>query len=137
MTLVQIVLDLGDMVLPWRKKPYVLVVEDSPGDVDMIVRAAEAEEIEVKIAHSAEEAFGVLRENPRVAFILVDVGLPGQNGWEFRKMIGDLYPKIRVCVMSGSLDRLNGLPIGESICVMVKGPSYGNFFRQSKQWRKI
>lgn len=137
MTLVQIVLDLGDMVLPWRKKPYVLVVEDNPADVDMICRAADAEEIEVKIARSAEEALGMLHENSRVAFILVDVMLPGQNGWAFRKMVGDLWPRIRVCIMSGAVGKLNEMPIGESVCILLKGPSYGNFFRQSKQWRKL
>lgn len=138
MTLFPINFHFGDFVMPWGKKPYVLVVEDDDLTIGLIRWAAEHEGIEIKVAKSGEEAIGVLHETGRKpSFVLADVGLSGMNGWALRDMICVTWPGIRVCVMSGSLERLNKMPVGESVCILLKGPSFSTFFRDSKKWGKV
>ena len=63
-----------------NKKGTVLVVDDSPGNID-ILNAALSEEYNVIIATSGEKALGIAESN-HPELILLDIMMPGMDGYE-------------------------------------------------------
>ncbi len=65
-----------------RKKFHVLLVEDNPGDVDLVleVLAGSTMAVEVTTASDGEEALRMLRAGPRPDLVLLDLNLPGKDG---------------------------------------------------------
>jgi CheY-like chemotaxis protein len=62
-------------------KPRVLVVEDNPLNLELMVALLEHESCEVLAAESADEALALARRSPP-DLILIDVQLPGMTGYE-------------------------------------------------------
>lgn len=124
--------DLGKWTLPFfgRKPKVVLVVEDDPETIGLIRRAATSMEYQVESADTAEEALGILHANGRrFVLAMIDVGLPGMGGWELAQQIHDVWPKLRVTVMSGAPESFHSMPKGRSLSVMIKPANYGEFFQ--------
>jgi len=119
--------------LRFRKKT-ILLVEDSPNDVEQIRVAAEHEGFELVTASTAEQALGILHENGR-KFILamVDVGLPRMDGWTFRRIAGERWPNLRVWMISGTENALEHLPSGIPITMLWKSSEYHAAFRELKR----
>lgn len=61
--------------------PRVLVVEDNPVNLELVVALLEQERCEVLIAETADVALGLARTE-RPELILMDVQLPGMTGYE-------------------------------------------------------
>ena len=90
----------------------ILIVEDNPGDVDLLVeflRAADANS-HVAVARDGEEAMAILRgqgsyrASPRPDLILLDLNLPKKDGREVLKEIksDENLSEIPVVVLSSS-----------------------------------
>ncbi|MCK6530377.1 response regulator [Myxococcota bacterium] len=62
---------------------FVLVVEDEPGIRSALAALVEAEGFEVETAGDGREALEVLRRRPGSCLILLDLMMPGMNGWQF------------------------------------------------------
>ncbi len=72
--------------MPSRKA---LVVDDAPLVARLLVETLEDEDYQVRYASTGEEALAVIKEwIPDV--ILLDLMLPGMDGWTFRKAQWDL-----------------------------------------------
>ena len=91
----------------------ILVVEDEPAIADNITYALETEGFEVMWRLTAEEAMRVLEENA-ISLIVLDVGLPDQNGFELCKQIRktSAVPIIFLTARTSEVDRVVGLEIG-------------------------
>ena len=91
----------------------ILVVEDEPAIADTIVYALQTEGFEVVHCATAGEAGRVLNEQ-RVALIVLDVGLPDQNGFEFCREIRRIsrVPVLFLTARTSEIDRVVGLEIG-------------------------
>ncbi len=93
----------------------VLLVEDNPADAKLIQDALQGSQhpVHVTVARTAESALDFLRKRdphsalPPFNFILLDLGLPGRNGWEFLSTLkGDPFLKnIPVLILTGSQDQ--------------------------------
>jgi two-component system, cell cycle response regulator DivK len=59
----------------------ILVVEDNEMNRDMLSRRLQRRGYQVVLAHDGEEALSLARTD-RPDLILMDVGLPGINGWD-------------------------------------------------------
>jgi len=76
----------------------ILLVEDNPGDVELIDQALQEGKVmnRVSIASDGESAIAFLRRDPgfedavRPDLILLDLNLPGKNGFEVLTEIRDL-----------------------------------------------
>lgn len=91
------------MRLAVREPVRVLVVEDHDDYRSLVQRLFERANCEVVTADSAESALDVYPElEPHVA--VVDLVLPGMNGWELSERITVDLPQCAVAV-SSSLDR--------------------------------
>jgi len=73
-----------------RSRPFrILLVEDNPGDADLIreVMAESEEENEVTVALDGADALRRLREGPRPDLILLDLNIPKKDG---REVLGEI-----------------------------------------------
>lgn len=98
-------------------KPHVLIIEDEPAIADTLIYALETEGFRVSwesLALSAE----VLLAQQHIDFIILDVGLPDQNGFELCKRIrrsNQTYADIPILFLTArkeEVDRIIGLEIG-------------------------
>ena len=61
--------------------PSILVVDDNPDNVDIIRHYLEARGYPITVAHNGEEALA-LYETVKPSIVLLDVMMPGRDGWE-------------------------------------------------------
>ena len=94
-------------------QPLILVVDDEPGILDFIELGLRAEGYRVRAATSAEAALEAVRADPPHAVIL-DVGLPGRDGFEVLRSIraeSDV-PVVMLTARGDVEDRVRGLELG-------------------------
>jgi CheY-like chemotaxis protein len=72
--------------MSWEHRPgkRILVVEDDALTRGAIKMLLEWEDYRVDCAADGDEALGLLRRGERPALILLDVRMPGCDGWGFR-----------------------------------------------------
>ena len=89
-------------LLPHR----VLLVDDDADERDAIACFLELEGAEVAVAGDGEEALNALRADPLRCLILLDLEMPGMDGWEFRRRqrLSPMMARIPVVVVSGLPD---------------------------------
>jgi two-component system response regulator VicR len=68
------------------KLPPILVVDDNQDNAEIIRQYLEAQGYPITVAHSGDEALAVF-ENVRPALVLLDVMMPGRDGWEVCRII--------------------------------------------------
>ena len=67
--------------MPEAHFPSVLVVDDNHDNADIIRQYLEAKGYPVTVAYSGEEALSLF-ETTRPSIVLLDVMMPGRDGWE-------------------------------------------------------
>lgn len=97
------------------QKLEVLVVDDDVSLRRFVKSGLEDLGIVTETAANADEAEEVLARWPSVDLILLDVMMPGRNGWEFLKQIreaGNQVPVIFLTARQEVNERVKGLNIG-------------------------
>jgi two-component system catabolic regulation response regulator CreB len=91
----------------------VLIVEDEPSIAENIVYALSTEGFSPKWVSTARDALEVV-QSEKVSLIILDVGLPDENGFELAKTIRkeQQTPIIFVTARGEEVDRIVGLEIG-------------------------
>ncbi len=92
----------------------ILVIDDDHNIRFFIKEALELNKYNVFTAKDAYEGFNILDEN-HIDLIIVDIMMPGIDGYEFTKEVRDLYSKIPILMMSAkqlSEDRKKGFLVG-------------------------
>ena len=92
----------------------VLVVEDEPRIADVLRRGLTEDGCAVDVAGTAEDGEWYAAENPYDAIVL-DVGLPGQDGFELLAALraaGHWAPVIMLTARDAVPDRVRGLDLG-------------------------
>jgi DNA-binding NarL/FixJ family response regulator len=82
----------------------ILVVDDHPlirEALRQVLRALDGQ-LELLEAESCDEAFEVTRLHPDLSLILLDLALPGVDGYEALRRLRDEYPGMPVVVLSAS-----------------------------------
>ena len=88
-------------LLPHR----VLLVDDDADGRDAIAHFLELQGAAVAVAGDGEEALKALQADPLRCLILLDLNMPGMNGWEFRRrQLLSSMAGIPVVVVSGLRD---------------------------------
>lgn len=82
----------------------VLVIDDEPTIRETVALALGSEDIPVQVAGDGAEALRILRDGYRPDVILLDLMMPGMNGWEFRReqQADPAIADIPVVVFSGA-----------------------------------
>ncbi len=81
-------------------KEKILVVDDEPGAVEVLVEMLEQEEYQVVAAEDGEEAFGILRESD-FDLVLTDLNMPKLDGIELLQKIREVNPALLSIVLTG------------------------------------
>lgn len=83
---------------------HVLVIDDDASIRETVALALGAEGLPVQVAADGAQALRMLREGPRPHLILLDLMMPGMNGWEFRRqqLADPALADIPVVVFSGA-----------------------------------
>ena len=96
--------------------PRVLIVEDYPDTADLLGRYARLIGCETRAAANGEEALRIALEFlPQI--VLLDIGLPGIDGWEvariLREKLAPIHPVlIAITAFGGHEDRLRSTEAG-------------------------
>ncbi len=97
------------------KKLEILVVDDDTNLRKFVTAGLEDLGISIVSAANADEAEVILSDCPSINFMLLDVMMPGRNGWEFLKEIreaGNQIPVIFLTARQEVNERVKGLKIG-------------------------
>lgn len=92
----------------------VLLIEDEPSIADMVVYALKSEGFGAEWRRLGREGIAWLRQNPETALLILDIGLPDGNGFEFCKEIRRFseIPIVFLTARNEEVDRIVGLEIG-------------------------
>ncbi len=86
----------------------VLLIEDDPALCQIFTRNLERRGVTVRVAHSTEEALGLLAEwHPDL--LLLDVSLPGRTGWDLLRALrssGQIIPTVIISAVPPSQRRI-------------------------------
>ena len=95
------------------KTKSVLVVEYEDGIRETLQLALEFEGYEVHTAADGEEGLEVLDRIRKPCLILLDLMMPGMNGWEFAVAISrsEAHKTIPIVVVSAFEEQAHGLPV--------------------------
>jgi len=92
----------------------VLVVEDDPGIAQALVRGLTADGFAVDHADDGTEGLWLAQSQPYAAIVL-DLMLPGTNGWQVCATLrdaGDTTPILMLTAKDGEYDEIEGLETG-------------------------
>ena len=67
-------------------RPPILVVDDNPDNVDIIREYLEVRGYPITVAHDGDEALALF-ERVRPRLVLLDVMMPGRDGWEVCRLM--------------------------------------------------
>ncbi|HJU99099.1 MAG TPA: two-component system response regulator [Burkholderiaceae bacterium] len=104
------------MMTPLQAKPTILVVDDTPDNIDLLCAVLE-HDYRTRIAVNGERALKIARGEPKPDLILLDIMMPGMSGYDVCKALKadpatrDI-PVIFVTAMSEVADEQLGLSLG-------------------------
>jgi two-component system, chemotaxis family, chemotaxis protein CheY len=70
---------------PEQRRRYLCVVDDDPDMREALRLMLELGGYRVEEAAEGQQALALLRRQPECCLILLDLMMPGMNGWQFRK----------------------------------------------------
>ena len=86
---------------PHDAPPRVLIVDDDPHVLNVVALALAQKDCECTKASSAVQALTVLRNAPKsFDLMIIDVRLPGMNGFDITRRALELNPDLTVITMS-------------------------------------
>ncbi|RMG92592.1 MAG: response regulator [Zetaproteobacteria bacterium] len=99
-----------------QSKPIVLIVDDMPENID-VLRAILAEDYVLKVATRGDKAIELCQTEPRPDLVLLDVMMPGMDGYEVCRRLKEdprtkRIPVIFVTAMNEVGDEVKGLELG-------------------------
>ncbi|RXH25521.1 MULTISPECIES: response regulator [Bradyrhizobium] len=89
----------------------VLVVDDEPAVLDVIIGMLEDLGYEVISAQNGPEALDRLRQNLEISILITDINMPGMDGHELAELAKRNRPELKVLQLSGREPRRGGLPM--------------------------
>lgn len=92
-------------------KHTVLVVDDDPAVLDVIVDMLEELGCEVVRAQCGADALDRLEQNRDISILITDINMPGMDGHELAERASRARPELNVLQLSGREPRRGGLPM--------------------------
>jgi excisionase family DNA binding protein len=95
-----------------RRGPLVLVVDDDARLREFLRVSLEASGYSVSEAESGEQAFAAIADEPP-ALVLLDVVMPGVDGWQLLRRLEERHGSIPVIMFSGQVDEASARAAAE------------------------
>jgi two-component system catabolic regulation response regulator CreB len=92
----------------------ILLIEDESAIADMVIYALKSEGFVAQWERLGQEGVAWLQQHPETALLILDIGLPDGNGFEFCKEIRRFseIPIVFLTARNEEVDRIVGLEIG-------------------------
>ena len=85
-----------------RRGATILVVEDEPNQITLLRKVFEKEGYSVLTASESDTALAIFNgHRNEIALVLLDLGLPGTNGWMLFQKMRDIDPAVKVLFATG------------------------------------
>lgn len=102
--------------LTMPKSPRILIVDDTPFNIDILSRLLTKRHFDVLIAENGEMALSIVKQK-KPHLILLDIMMPGMDGFETcRRLKADSQtediPVIFISALTDSLDKVKGFELG-------------------------
>ncbi|MEK8015399.1 MAG: response regulator [Candidatus Parabeggiatoa sp.] len=102
--------------LTMPKSPRILIVDDTPFNIDILSRLLSKRHFDVLIAENGEMALSIVKQK-KPHLILLDIMMPGMDGFETcRRLKADSQtediPVIFISALTDSLDKVKGFELG-------------------------
>lgn len=122
--------------MPAAHEHTILLVDDHEESRDALAMLLRNEGFRVNEASDGQEALDALYEGPRPCLVVLDLMMPGMDGWEFRQrqLKSPLFARIPTVVLSGHANlsaAAQGLSAQE---VMAKPVSLGRLLELVRDW---
>lgn len=91
---------------PMRRRRTVLVVDDDPLMIQLLVRVLRAEPYDVITAESAPAALALVADRPAIDLLVTDVAMPDMDGPALAEKMRQRLPDLPVLYQTGFSDRL-------------------------------
>jgi CheY-like chemotaxis protein len=100
----------------------VLIIEDDPDSREVITEILKTEGHELVAVANGREAMNTLRSGFRPCLIILDMLMPGMDGWQFRRAqcADEVLAKIPVVVVSGVRAARNSALQGGAVAFLSK-----------------
>ncbi len=97
-------------------RPTILVVDDSPDNL-LLLSHLFKDEYRMRIAHTGEKALGICQSNNPPDLVLLDIMMPGMDGFEVAQRMREhptsvAIPVIFVTAMTDEAARIKGMELG-------------------------
>ncbi|PDT88172.1 hypothetical protein CO669_21310 [Bradyrhizobium sp. Y36] len=89
----------------------VLVVDDDPAVLDVVVGMLEDLGCQVISAQSGSDALERLVQNRDISVLITDINMPGMDGHELAELARRVRPELKMLQLSGREPRRGGLPM--------------------------
>ena len=84
----------------------VLIVDDERDAVDAMKTYLDLQGFNVRLAYSGEEGVNAAKE-AKPDLVLLDLAMPGMDGWQALKLMKEAAPDLRVVIVTGSVPDRN------------------------------
>ena len=89
--------------------PHILLVDDEVRFTRNLAKLLENRGFNVFIADNGNQALNLLRSKDTIAVVVLDVCMPGPNGFEVLEEIKKRYPDIEVIMLTGQASKEDGV----------------------------
>jgi len=96
----------GDAVTSTRR-PTILVVDDDPDVLEVTEVLLGRKDYEVRTAANGDEAISMVSEAGLIDLVLIDVVMPGLNGFAVSQRMLEMRPDLKMLYMSGYSQQLS------------------------------
>lgn len=121
-------IEFGLKLLPFlkrkKRKPLVLVVDDSRADMELIRSALIRCGCDVMAAYNGKDSLEILHRE-KVALLWVDLNMPGQGGLTTIAEVRPSFPHLPIVLCAGSFGAIRCDEIAGQATVLVKKPLAG------------
>jgi CheY-like chemotaxis protein len=123
-----------DVMATTTKQPHVLIVDDEEAITEVLKRALQRMQIIVTVFNAPKEVLKSFRPN-QFDLALIDVRMPGMNGFELLKRLKSIDKNLKVCLLTGfEIEKeefsQNGLASNSVDCYMKKPILLSDFTRK-------
>lgn len=99
--------------------PHVLIVDDEPAILELVLDALNQRGLEVRAAQTDQEALELLeREAQRLSVLVTDINLgKGVTGFDIARKARELNPQVKVVYVTGQPQRLDKFRVDGALLV--------------------
>ena len=84
----------------------VLIVDDERDAIDAMKMYLDLQGFDVRLAYSGSEGVNAAKE-AKPDLVLLDLAMPGMDGWQALKLMKESAPDLRVVILTGSVPDRN------------------------------